>query len=221
MMVYTSGTTGRVKGAARDMRRVGYGPIMSFLARFPISRDERHLVVCPMYHSAAMFFVSIVMALGGCLVLDDHFDPEEVLRTIERERISSTLMVPTMYARMLSLPKETLRRYDLSSLRWLMSGAAPLSTELARRIEDALGPILYNFYGSTETGLVTMAEPGEHTGRPGTIGRQLDGNEVRLLDDAGREVPDGQVGELYARNPMLMDGYHRDDDATRAATRDG
>jgi fatty-acyl-CoA synthase len=220
-MIYTSGTTGRVKGAARDMRRFGYAPIISFLSRFPVRRDERHLVVCPVYHSSGLFFVSVIMALGGCLVLRDHFDAEEVLATIERERISSAMMVPTMYARLMALSDEQLRAYDLSSLRWLMSGAAPLPTELARRIEDRIGPILYNFYGATETGLVTMAGPGEHTARPGTIGRRLGGNEVRLLDEAGRPVADGEVGELYVRNSMMMEGYHRNAEATRAASRDG
>ena len=96
-----------------------------------------------------------------------------------------------------------------------MSGAAPLPTEPARRVEDAFGPMLCNFYGATETGLVTLALPGEHTARPGTIGRLIGGNEVRLLDDDGRDVPVGEVGELYVRNAMLMDGYHGNDEATR------
>jgi fatty-acyl-CoA synthase len=220
-MIYTSGTTGHAKGATREMSRLGYAPIMSFLSRLPVGRDERHLVVCPMYHSAGLFFVMTVLALGGCLVMLDHFDPEAVLQTIERERITSALMVPTMYARLMALPPAMLRGYDLSSLRWLMSGAAPLPTELARQVEDTLGPILYNLYGATETGLVTLAGPGEHTARPGTIGRLLGGNEVRLLDDAGREVSEGQVGELYVKNAMMMDGYHRDEAATACASREG
>ena len=150
-----------------------------------------------------------------------HFDPELVLRTIERERITSITVVPTMMPRIIALGPEVLRKYDTSSLRWIMSGAAPLPTELARRIEDAFGPILYNFYGATETGLVTIALPGEHTARPGTIGRLINGNEVRLLDGDGHDVPHGQVGELYVRNGMLMDGYHGNQKATDDATRDG
>jgi fatty-acyl-CoA synthase len=102
-----------------------------------------------------------------------------------------------------------------------MSGAAPLPTDLARRVEDTWGPILYNFYGATETGLVTIAKPGEHTARPGTIGKMIGGNEIRLLDGDGREVPVGQVGELYVKNSMLMDGYHNNRAATQAASKDG
>jgi fatty-acyl-CoA synthase len=221
VMVYTSGTTGRQKGATRDFRRMGLEPILNFIKQFPLKRDERHLVVCPLYHSAAPAFVSMVMSVGGCCVILPQFEPEEVLRTIQRERITSSMMVPTMYARLVALPPETLRKYDTSSLRWLMSGAAPLPTDLARRVEDAFGPILYNFYGATETGTVTIALPGEHTARPGTIGRAIGGNDIRLLDGNGHEVPVGQVGELYVRNSMLMDGYFGNQKATDDATKQG
>jgi fatty-acyl-CoA synthase len=221
VMVYTSGTTGRQKGATRDFRRMGLEPILNFIKQFPLHRDERHLVVCPLYHSAAPAFVSMVMSVGGCCVILPHFEPEEVLRTIQRERITSSMMVPTMYARLVALPPETLRKYDTSSLRWMMSGAAPLPTDLARRVEDAFGPILYNFYGATETGLVTIALPGEHTARPGTIGRLIGGNEVRLYDGEGNETPIGEVGELYVRNSMLMDGYYGNQKATDDATKQG
>jgi fatty-acyl-CoA synthase len=221
VMVYTSGTTGRAKGASRDFKRMGLEPVLDFVSRFPVRRDDRHLVVCPLYHSMAPAFVTIITIVGGCCVIMRHFDPEEVLRTIEHERISSMLVVPTMLARILALPEETRRRYDLSSLRWIMSGGAPLPTELARRWEESYGPMLYNFYGATETGLVTVALPGEHTARPGTIGRLIGGNELHILDGEGRPVPEGEVGEMWVRNPMMMQGYHGNRAATDEATRDG
>jgi fatty-acyl-CoA synthase len=221
VMVYTSGTTGQSKGASRDFRRMGLGPVLDFMSRFPIRRDERHLVVCPLYHSLGQAISAMVQFVGGCNVILRHFDPELVLRTIEHERITSMAVVPTMLTRLMALPQSELRKHDTSSLRWIMSGAAPLPTELARKVEDQFGPILYNFYGATETGLVTIALPGEHTARPGTIGRLIAGNDVRLYDGEGHEVPPGQVGELYVRNPMLMDGYHGNEKATREASRDG
>src|SRR5207248_9726905 len=138
-----------------------------------------------------------------------------------REGITSSFLVPTLLGRLAALPLETLRRYDLSSLRWIVSGAAPLPTETARRVEDAFGPVLYNFYGATETGLVTIALPGEHTARPGTIGRLVEGNDVRPYDGEGHQVPDGQVGEIYVRNAMLMDGDHHNRQATQEPTREG
>jgi fatty-acyl-CoA synthase len=102
-----------------------------------------------------------------------------------------------------------------------MSAAAPLTTEAARRFMDTFGPVLWNFYGATETGLVTLAGPRDHTSRPGTIGRALRGNDIRLLDDSGRDVPPGQIGELYARNSTLISGYHGNDEATSQAQREG
>jgi len=221
VMVYTSGTTGRQKGASRDFGKMGYEPIVHFISSFPLKRDERHLVLCPLYHSAAPAMVAMVMGVGGCVVILPRFEPEEVLRTIERERITSLMAVPTMLQRLTSVAPEIQRRFDYSSLRWIMSGAAPLPTETARRTEELFGPVLYNFYGATETGLVTLARPGEHTARPGTIGRAVGGNEIALLDGEGHEVPVGQVGELYVRNDMMMDGYHGNAEATRAASKDG
>src|SRR5262245_61348008 len=136
LMVYTSGTTGKPKGALRDLRRTGLEPALDLMRQLPISHDDRHLVVCPLYHSAAPAFMLPVMTLGGTVVILEHFDPEEVLRVIEFERITSSMMVPTMYARIVNLPSQTLRKYDTSSLKWLMSGAAPLPTQLAGRIEE-------------------------------------------------------------------------------------
>jgi fatty-acyl-CoA synthase len=184
-------------------------------------RDERHLAVCPLYHSAAPAFVAMVMALGGTIVLMNHFDPAGALAIIEKEAVTSSLMVPTMLVRLAALPAAVRGTYNTSSLRWLMSGAAPLATETARQIQRQLGPLLWNFYGSTETGLVTLAGPDDHERRPGTIGRALFGNDIRLLDDEGREVAPGQVGELYARNSTMIAGYHGNRSATLAAQRSG
>ncbi|MBI2392432.1 MAG: AMP-binding protein [Deltaproteobacteria bacterium] len=221
VMVYTSGTTGRPKGAPRSLEKALHDSVLDFIRQVGIRTDERHLVVAPLYHSAAPVFIALIYALGGAVVMLEHFDPEQVLRAIDRERITSAFMVPTMLARLAALPVEVRRRYDTSSIRWLMSGAAPLPTDTARRIEEWMGPVLYNFYGSTETGLVTLALPGEHTARPGTVGRALLGNEIRLLDDDGREVKPGEVGELFVRSTMLVHGYHRDREATSQAMREG
>jgi fatty-acyl-CoA synthase len=186
-----------------------------------IRGDDRHLVVCPLYHSMAPAFAAILMGLGGTLVLMNHFDPAGALDIIARERVTCSLMVPTMLVRLAGLPAEVRAAHDTSSLRWVMSGAAPLPTETARRFMECFGPVLWNFYGATETGMVTLAGPRDHVSRPGTIGRALYGNQIRLLDDDGREVAPGAVGELYARNSMLITGYHRNAEATRASQRDG
>ena len=221
VIVYTSGTTGKPKGATRSWRKTGFESVADMIYQVGMRADDRHLVVCPLYHSAAPAFVAIMQSLGATVVLQNHFDPEQCLEIIQKERITCTLMVPTMLIRLCALPPETIRKYNTSSLRWVMSAAAPLTTEAARRFMDTFGPILWNFYGATETGLVTMAGPRDHTSRPGTIGRALRGNDIRLLDDHGRDVPPGQIGELYARNSTLISGYHGNAEATSSAQREG
>ncbi|HEX8115449.1 MAG TPA: AMP-binding protein, partial [Kofleriaceae bacterium] len=221
VIVYTSGTTGKSKGAHRNLRHTGLESVADLVLQVGIRGDDRHLVVCPLYHSMAPAFAAILMGLGATIVLMNHFDPAGALDIIERERVTCSLMVPTMLVRITSLPPDVLVGRDTSSLRWVMSGAAPLPTETARRFMDRFGPVLWNFYGSTETGLVTLAGPDDHLTRPGTIGRALRGNEIRLFDDDGREVAPGEIGELYARNSMLITGYHRNTEATAASQRDG
>lgn len=221
VIIYTSGTTGKPKGANRSWKQTGLESVADLVSQVQMRADERHLVVCPLYHSAAPAFVAMTIALGGTLVLMNHFDPEGALAIVEKEAITSTLMVPTMLVRLTALPAEVRKKYDSSSLRWIMSGAAPLATETARLVQEQLGPILWNFYGSTETGLVTMAGPPDHTSRPGTIGRAMRGNEIRLLGDDGAPVPPGEVGELYVKNPTMISGYHKNQRATSDASRDG
>ena len=221
VIVYTSGTTGKPKGANRSWKKTGFESVADMILQVGMTADDRHLVVCPLYHSAAPAFVAIMMSLGATIVLMNHFDPEGALEIIQKERVTCTLMVPTMIVRITNLPKEALTKYDTSSLRWVMSAAAPLSTDAARRFMEQFGPKLWNFYGATETGLVTMAGPNDHVSRPGTIGKALRGNQIRLLDDAGAEVRPGEIGELYARNSTLMSGYHKNDEATKSSQRDG
>ena len=221
MIVYTSGTTGKPKGANRAWRKTGFESVADMIYQVGMRSDDRHLVVCPLYHSAAPAFVAILMSLGATVVLQNHFTPEQALAIVERERITCSVMVPTMLVRILGLPPEVLERHDTSSLRWVMSAAAPLPTDTARRFMARFGPILWNFYGATETGLVTLAGPGDHLSRPGTVGRALRGNEIRLLGEDGQLVPAGEVGEVYARNSTMITGYHGNEEATRESQRAG
>jgi fatty-acyl-CoA synthase len=221
VIVYTSGTTGKPKGANRAWKKTGFESVADMLLQCGMRADDRHLVTCPLYHSAAPAFVAIMLSLGATIILQNHWDPEQCLDIIERERVTCTLMVPTMFVRICALPPETLNKYDTKSMRWVMSAAAPLTTEAARRFMDRFGPILWNFYGATETGLVTLAGPKDHLSRPGTIGRALRGNDIRLYGDNGREVERGQIGELYARNSTMITGYHENDEATKDSQKEG
>jgi fatty-acyl-CoA synthase len=221
VVIYTSGTTGKPKGAVRRFPKETAWAVLHVLDELPFRVDDRHLAVAPMYHSTAFGFIAFTMALGGAVVIERKFDPEGFLAVVERERVTTTAVVPTMLHRILALPEATRRRYDTRSLRAILCGGAPLSGELARRVIEEMGHVLYNFYGATETGLNTIATPEELLRSPGTIGHAIGGNELRLLDAQGREVPDGETGELWVRNAMLVAGYHRDEDATRSSMRDG
>jgi fatty-acyl-CoA synthase len=143
------------------------------------------------------------------------------LRAVERERITTTALVPTMLHRLMALDPDVIRGHSTRTLRVMACGGAQLPAPLARRALGAFGDVLYNFYGATETGLVTVATPDDLRALPGTIGRALHGVSIRLLDAEGAVVPTGEVGELYARSTMLVEGYHADDSATRSSMRDG
>lgn len=221
VVIYTSGTTGRPKGA---VRRFGAGQALgfaAFLERVPMRRSDRHLCVCPLYHSTGLGFASMSLMVGGAVVLEPEFEPMSFLRALERERITTTVLVPTMLHRLMALDPAVIRGHSTRSLRVMACGGAQLPAPLARRTLGAFGDVLYNFYGATETGFVTVATPDDLRALPGTIGRALHGVSIRLLDADGAVVPTGEVGELYARSTMLVEGYHADDSATRSSMRDG
>ena len=221
VIVYTSGTTGKPKGAKRSLSETGVAAVLDMLSQIGASADEKHLIVCPLYHSAAPAFGKMVLSLGGAIVVHRSFDPEAVLETIEREKITSAFMVPTQLSRLASVDPAIIKRTDTSSLRWVMSGAAPLPSETAARFQKAFGPILWNFYGATETGTVTLAGPADHAARPGTVGRLLRETEALILDDDRKPVPAGEVGELWIRNSMIISGYHGNAKATADSSLNG
>ncbi len=226
-IIYTSGTTGRPKGAFRDAGdpRLQQGLqefMIGVVQGFRYEPGDKHLLVCPLYHSAPPALAGITHLLGGCVVVQGRFDPEDALRVIQDERITSTFMVPTMLNRIASLPPETLARYDLSSMKRLIVGAAPFPFPLKRRVVEIFpNPCVYEFYGATETGINTIIGPEDQLRKPGSCGKICPANEIRLLDDEGREVAPGQVGTLYVKNPLLISGYYKNKQATEESLRDG
>lgn len=221
LLIYTSGTTGKPKGASRRTGLNTIGPTLAFLHALGLKSDDRHLAVCPLYHSAGIGFAVFTLLLGGTVVLLEHFDAEEVLRAIEREKLTTAMMVPTMYRRLVDLPEEVRRRYDTSSMRRMMTGAALMPVPLQQAVAKAFGPKLYDFYGSTETGWNTLATAEDLARKPGTIGKVIEGNEIKLFGEDGQEVGVGQVGQLYVRSMMQIDGYHANEEATRASMKNG
>jgi fatty-acyl-CoA synthase len=221
VIVYTSGTTGRPKAALRKFPRDVVQGTLNVILASPLRTDDVHLAVLPFYHSAAFAFTSFSHLVGAKVVILDEFTPASFLSAVQEHKITQTAVVPTLLYRVCNLGAEAVRRYDTSSLRAIISVAAPLSGPLALQVMDLFGDILFNFYGATETGLNTMATPQDLRRSPGTIGRVIPGNEVRLLDDQGKPVAPGQVGTLYARSGLMVAGYLGDDASTRASQHDG
>jgi fatty-acyl-CoA synthase len=221
VIIYTSGTTGKPKGAVRKFPRDAMEGTLQIIASSPLRTDDVHLAVLPFYHSTAYAFTSFSHVVGATVVILDPFDPEAFLSAVQEHRVTQTALVPTLLHRVMQLGAERIWRYDTGTLRAILLAGAPLGAELARSAMDVFGDVLYNYYGATETGLNTVAGPHDLRASPGTIGRLIPGTDLRLLDDEGREVRDGEVGELFVRGPLMVEGYHDDEVSTRASKRDG
>jgi long-chain acyl-CoA synthetase len=223
LMQYTSGTTGRPKGVKRplsgmdaDQGALTYKWIYDEYRMWDVF--EAWLVSSPMYHSANITPASGCLHLGGTLVLMEGWTPELFLEAVQRHHITGTHMVPTQFHRLLQLPDEDRLAFDVSSLRFVMHGAAPCSIALKRAMLDWLGPVLYEYYGSTEVG-TTFAFPEDWLAHPGTVGLPSSISELAILDVDGNEVPTGEIGIVYMRQGEDVMEYHNDPDKTAAARR--
>ncbi|MBW2052957.1 MAG: AMP-binding protein [Deltaproteobacteria bacterium] len=219
-MIYTSGTTGKPKGAARKGGReklAEYG--LHIISQFKYGLDEVHLVACPLYHSAPYAFSSCAFILGGTLVLMPRFDPQEFLENAARYKVTSAFVVPTILDSLLQVPGDITSRLDLSSLRALICGGAPLFPQIKLDILDRFGPVLYEFYGSTETGVNTVITPEEIRERPTSVGKPFFDNDLKIFDENENEVQDGEPGVLYMHTAFLIDEYYKNKEATREAFR--
>jgi long-chain acyl-CoA synthetase len=160
--------------------------------------------------------------VGGTVVFQPRFDAEELLALIERHRITHMHIVPTMFVRLLKLPGAVRRLYDVSSLEWVIHGAAPCPPEVKRAMIAWWGPVIHEYYGSTEAGLVTGSTSAEWLARPGTVGRPTRLAAVKVLDDGGGELPPLAIGTVYMRQGALTDfTYHKADLKRREMERDG
>jgi len=221
-VVYTSGTTGKPKGAVRNFTNAGIFEISRIGERLPIRAGERHLVVSPLYHSGAQAFVAMMTSLGASIYLREHFDPEDALDALSRWCIHSVFMVPTMIQRVLDVEPEVDTRYPTPCLRALVCGAAPFPDALRRRAIDRFGAgNLFDFYGATELGWITLINGTEMLERPGSVGRPLSGHELCIRDSAHRELPAGEVGTIWVRTEQTMEGYINDSGDTDDPTNEG
>ncbi|MBL8377968.1 MAG: AMP-binding protein [Burkholderiales bacterium] len=223
-MLYTSGTTGRPKGVRRPpLDAAGQRRVAAVMAYVFGSRPGmRTLAVAPMYHGAPNAMALSSLRGGGALVIMPRFDAEATLAAIDAESITHVFMVPTMFVRMLRLPEAVRARYTLKSLEWLVHGAAPCPPEVKRAMIDWLGERIYDYYGATELGPITRVSAAEWLARPGTLGRAVPDARIAIYDEAGKKLPAGATGEIYAVNPNYPDfTYHNLPDKRAEAGRDG
>ncbi|MEM1265422.1 MAG: AMP-binding protein [Pseudomonadota bacterium] len=212
-LIYTSGTTGRPKGVQRlgtaQPARVAYDAFFDASART--------LLATPLYHAAAHRFLDGTLKAGGSVVLPARFEAEGLLRDIQTHRVTTSFVVPAMFQRLLRLPDDVKRSYDLSSLRHVVVAGAPCAPDVKAAMIKWWGPVIYEYYGSTELGAVTFASSEDAIARPGTVGRAVATARVAILDEAGTPCPRGETGEIYGRRDDLPDFTYLNRADARAA----
>ena len=230
-MLYTSGTTGRPKGAHSlaldDPSIINPNDIADFILMMDNilngtdfqKTTNRHLVVGPIYHAGPLAFLTATLFHGGTIVIMRKFDPEEALRLIEKEKISTSFMPPIILKRLMDFKDK--EKYDVSSMKSIVSAAAPCPAELKRKVVDYFGPVFYELYGSTEAGFNTTLTPNDYKKDPEkitSVGRVAPGNKMIVLDENGNVAPNGTIGDLYLSNAMVkyLD-YYRDADKTKGS----
>jgi len=216
-MLYSSGTTGRPKGVKPPLPPQGYPQESKWSGLnqlFGVSEETVLLSPAPLYHAAPLGFAMSMHRSGGTAVIASRFDPEEYLALIERQRVTFTLVVPTMFVRMLKLPAEVRERYDVSSLQVALHGAAPCPVEVKQQMIDWWGPVLHEYYSGTEGIGFVHCTSQEWLAHKGTVGRSLLG-PIHILGEDGEELPPGEPGTIYFEDAEFE--YHHDPEQTRGA----
>jgi long-chain acyl-CoA synthetase len=225
IMNYTSGTSGRPKGVRRPLPTtpIDETELGAALHGYNVSKDETdnvHLLACPWYHTAPMVMVAPSMHLGHTVVILDRFTPERALELIDKYRVTITHLVPTQFVRLLALPDDVKERYDVSSLRHVIHGAAPCSPEVKRRMIEWFGPVLDEYYASTEGVGGTIIFSEEWLSKPGSVGKARSTTRIVVMDEDGNILPPNQVGTIYSttmgREPFE---YYKDPEKTEQSKR--
>ncbi|HVY97833.1 MAG TPA: AMP-binding protein [Solirubrobacterales bacterium] len=205
-VILTSGTTGTPKGAQRSSPD-GLLALAALIDKIPFRSRDTMMIAAPLFHSWGFFHFVMSLPTAATMVLRRRFDPEGTLQAVQESKAQVLAAVPVMIQRILGLPEETLDRYDLSSLRITSLSGSALPGELAIAWMDRFGDNVYNLYGSTEVAYATVATPADLRAAPGTAGRPPRGTTVRIVDEEGREVPQGEVGRIFVGNEMSFEGY--------------
>ena len=204
--ILTSGTTGTPKGAPRSEPR-SLSLIGGLLSKVPFRARETTELCVPMFHALGFMQAIVGVALGSTLVIRRRFDPEQTLESLEKNRASAMVVVPVMLSRLVDIGPEKIRERDLEHLRIIFVSGSALGADLAKRSLDAFGPVVYNLYGSTEVAYATIATPEDLEAEPGTAGKVVRGSMVKIFDEDGNELPDGESGRIFVGNLSQFEGY--------------
>ncbi len=218
-MLYTSGTTGRPKGVNRDRAAQARSSAVTAANAGYQAGTSVHLCTGPLYHAAPLAFsLNVPLLAGAGVVMMDGWDAEDTLRLIEKHRVTHTHMVPTMFHRLLSLPEEVRGRYDVSSLHYVIHGAAPCPVSVKQAMIDWVGPIVYEYYAATE-GAGTAVTSKEWLTKPGTVGKPPTPDHIRILDESGEDCAPGEIGTVYLKAPPARFSYFKDEAKTESSYR--
>ncbi len=205
-IILTSGTTGTPKGAQRSQPE-GLTALAALLSKIPRRHHETAMIAAPLFHSWGFLHFILSLPTAATMVLRPKFDPEDTLRATAEHRARVLVVVPVMMQRILALPEEVKRRYDLSELEVTAASGSALPGDLATNWMDRFGDNLYNLYGSTEVAWATVATPEDMRAAPGTAGRPPRGTVVRIVDENGEDVSPGETGRIFIGNRMGFEGY--------------
>jgi fatty-acyl-CoA synthase len=205
-IILTSGTTGTPKGASRESPE-SLEPVAALFDKIPLRAGQKMMIAAPLFHSWGFLHFNFALGLGATIVLRRKFDPEMTLSDTAAHECRTLVVVPVMLQRILELGEEVIRKYDLSALETIDASGSALPGELAEQVMEAFGPVLYNLYGSTEVAWATIATPEDLKVAPGTAGRPPRGTVVKLYDEDGKEVGEGETGRIFVGNEMQFEGY--------------
>lgn len=206
IIILTSGTTGTPKGANRSTPPT-LAPVGGILSHVPFKAGEVTSLPAPMFHALGYLHGTIAMFLGSTLVLRRKFKPPLVLQDIEKYKVTAMVVVPVMLSRILEAVEKMDSKPDLSSLKIVFVSGSALGADLAERSLKDLGPVIYNMYGSTEIAFATIAEPKHLQYNSSTVGPVVKGVRVKIYDDNGKELPQGEVGRIFVGNAFPFEGY--------------